>query len=138
MLVVKALHISLVVASVRWAVLPAANFRQSGHGAGRQSGRARSPAVDGRQTVQFMTPLGILAVLFGLWLWFGYSFSGGWLHAKTALVALLVAYHVHCAVLLNAFRAGRNTRSHVWFRFYNEMPVVVLFAVVFLAVLKPF
>jgi putative membrane protein len=41
-------------------------------------------------------------------------------------------------VLLNAFRAGRNTRSHVWFRFYNEMPVLVLFAVVFLAVLKPF
>ena len=87
---------------------------------------------------RFMTPLGILALVFGLWLWLGYGIGGGWMHAKLALVALLIAYHAHCGVLLGAFRAGREQRSHVWFRVYNEMPVLVLFAVVFLVVLKPF
>lgn len=87
---------------------------------------------------KFMTPLGILAVVLGLWLWFGYGFSGGWLHVKTTLVALLLAYHWHCGRVLADFRNGRNTRSHVWFRFYNELPVVVLLAVLFLVVLKPF
>ncbi|HNQ76820.1 MAG TPA: CopD family protein, partial [Pseudothauera hydrothermalis] len=87
---------------------------------------------------RFMTPLGILAVGLGLWLWFGYGFAGGWLHAKTLLVAGLVAYHLYCGKLLRDFAAGRNTRSHRWYRVFNEVPVVVLFAVVFLVVLKPF
>ena len=87
---------------------------------------------------RFMTPLGVLALVFGFWLWFGYDFSGGWLHVKTALVALLVIYHWHCGRLLKSFQSGNNAKSHVWFRFYNEMPVLVLFAVVFLVVLKPF
>lgn len=87
---------------------------------------------------RFMTPLGILAVLLGMWLWFGYGFVGGWLHAKTALVTLLIVYHLYCGRLLRTFAEGRNTRSHVWYRFFNEIPVLVLFAVVFLVVLKPF
>lgn len=88
---------------------------------------------------RFMTPLGILAVALGLWLgvqW--YDFQGGWLHAKTTLVLGLVAYHLYCGRLVRAFAAGRNTRSHVWFRVFNEIPVLVLFVVVFLVVLKPF
>ena len=87
---------------------------------------------------RFMTPLGILAVGLGLWLWFGYGFAGGWLHAKTLLVVFLIAYHLYCGRLMRAFAAGRNTRSHVWYRFFNEIPVLVLFVVVFLVVLKPF
>ena len=87
---------------------------------------------------RFMTPLGILAVGLGLWLWFGYGFAGGWLHAKTLLVVFLIAYHLYCGRLMRAFAEGRNTRSHVWYRYFNEIPVVVLFIVVFLVVLKPF
>ncbi|WP_297358291.1 CopD family protein [Thauera sp.] len=87
---------------------------------------------------RFMTPLGILAVGLGLWLWFGYGFAGGWLHVKTLLVVFLVAYHLYCGRLMRAFAAGRNTRSHVWYRYFNEIPVLVLFVVVFLVVLKPF
>ncbi len=84
------------------------------------------------------TPSGVLTLVFGLWLWVGwYQGAGGWLHAKLALVALLVAYHVWCGKLLLDFRAGRNTRSHVWLRWFNEFPVVVLVAVVLLAVFKP-
>lgn len=138
MLVVKALHIAMVVAwfaglfylpriFVNLAMVP-----------------ADSPAERDRlllmahKLYRFMTPLGVLAVLLGLGLWFGFGFGGGWLHAKTTLVAVLVAYHWHCGRLLKAFEAGTCRRSHVWFRFYNELPVLLLFAIVFLVVLKPF
>lgn len=84
-----------------------------------------------------MTPGGVLTVLFGLWLWFGWGFSGGWLHAKVALVAALVAYHVWCGRLMLDFRAGRNRRTHTWFRWFNELPTLVLVAAVFLVVFKP-
>ena len=137
MLIVKALHISLVVA---WFAglfyLPRIFVNLAMVPDDSPAERDRLLLMAGK-LFKFMTPLGILAVLLGLWLWFAYNFSGGWLHAKTFLVALLVVYHVHCGMTLKAFRLGRNTRSHVWFRFYNEMPVLVLFAVVFLAVLKP-
>ena len=85
-----------------------------------------------------MTPGGVLTILFGLWLWLAWGFTGGWLHAKVALTALLVAYHVWCGRLMLDFRAGRNRRSHVWFRWFNEAPTLVLFAVVILVVVKPF
>ena len=84
-----------------------------------------------------MTPGGVLTVLFGLWLWAGWGFAGWWLHAKVALVVLLIAYHVWCGKLMLEFRADRNRRSHVWFRWFNELPTLVLFATVFLVVLKP-
>lgn len=87
---------------------------------------------------RFMTPLGILAVGLGFWLWFGYGFAGGWLHAKTTLVLVLIGYHLYCGKLMRDFTAGRNTRSHVWFRVFNEVPVLVLVVVTFLVVLKPF
>jgi putative membrane protein len=84
-----------------------------------------------------MTPGALLTVAFGLWLWLGYGISGAWLHAKLALVVVLVAYHAWCGKLMLDFRAGRNARSHVWFRWFNEFPVVVLVASVILVVVKP-
>lgn len=87
---------------------------------------------------RFMTLLAVPALAFGLWLWLGYGFSGGWLHAKLVLVVLLVGYHHACGRLLRKFDQDRNTRSHVWFRWFNEIPVLVLLAVVILAVVKPF
>jgi putative membrane protein len=84
-----------------------------------------------------MTPSGALTLVFGTWLWLGWGFSGAWLQAKLALVAALIAYHLWCAKLMLDFRADRNARSHVWLRWFNEFPVLVLFAVVFLVVLKP-
>ncbi len=85
-----------------------------------------------------MTPGAVLTIVFGIWLWLGWGFSGGWLHAKLALVALLVAYHVWCGKLMIDFRNERNTKSHVWFRWFNELPTLILFGVVILVVLKPF
>jgi len=91
-----------------------------------------------RKLYRFMTPLGVLAVVLGLILWLGYGFRGGWLHAKVALTGLLVGYHWWCGRVVGRFGAGREQRSHVFFRWVNELPVLVLFAVVLLAVLKPF
>jgi putative membrane protein len=85
-----------------------------------------------------MTPSAVLAVFLGSWLWLGYGISGGWLHAKLALVFLLLVYHVYCGKFLIEFKHDRNTRSHVYYRWFNEIPVVILFAVVILVVVKPF
>ncbi len=87
---------------------------------------------------RFVTPLGVLAVGLGLWLWFGYGFTGSWLHVKTILVIGLVIYHVWCGVLLAEFSSGVSTKTHIWFRFFNEVPVLVLIAICILVVVKPF
>ena len=84
-----------------------------------------------------MTPSAVLTVLFGLWLWLGYGISGGWLHAKLVLVAMLIAYHFYCGKLLAEFKYDRNRHGHVYYRWFNEIPVMILFAVVILVVVKP-
>lgn len=84
-----------------------------------------------------MTPGAVLTIAFGLWLWLGYGIDGAWLHWKLALVALLVVYHLYCGKLLLDFKHDRNRHGHVFYRWLNELPVVILFAAVFLAVLKP-
>jgi len=91
-----------------------------------------------RKLYRFMTLLAVPALVFGLWLWLGYGISGGWLHAKLVLVVLLIGYHHACGSLLKKFEHKRNSRSHVWFRWFNEVPVLVLFATLILVVLKPF
>jgi protoporphyrinogen IX oxidase len=86
-----------------------------------------------------MTPGALLTIAFGVWLWLQwFKPATGWLHVKLALVALLAGYHLWCWRLLRAFAEERNTKSHVWLRWFNEVPVVILFATVFLVVLKPF
>ena len=87
---------------------------------------------------RFMTPLAILALVFGLILWLHYGISGGWLHAKLLLVLGLIAYHLFCGKLMRDFKADKNTRSHVWYRWFNEVPVLALVAVVILVEVKPF
>lgn len=84
-----------------------------------------------------MTPGAVLTVVFGSWLWLGYGIDGTWLRWKLAFVALLIAYHVYCGKLLFDFKHNRNRHGHMFYRWLNELPVVVLFAVVVLAVVKP-
>ncbi len=89
---------------------------------------------------RFMTILMIPALALGLLLWLGYGVGQGsvWMHAKLLLVLLLIGYHHMCKSLLKKFQRGENVRSHVWYRWFNEMPVLGMFAVVILVVVKPF
>ncbi|HTO44293.1 MAG TPA: protoporphyrinogen oxidase HemJ [Burkholderiales bacterium] len=85
-----------------------------------------------------MTPAGALTIGFGLSLWLGYGPWGGWLYVKLALVLLLVAYHLYCGKLMRDFAHDRNRHGHIWYRWFNELPVLILLGAVLLAVLKPF
>jgi protoporphyrinogen IX oxidase len=85
-----------------------------------------------------MAPGAILTIVFGLWLWLGYGITGGWMHAKLFLVLILVIYHLYCGKLLKDFKHDRNRNSHVFYRWFNEFPVLLLFAVIILVVVKPF
>jgi len=85
-----------------------------------------------------MTPAMILTVASGLWLWLGEGISGGWLHAKVALVALLVIYHFWLRALMADFARDANRHGHVFYRWVNELPTVLLVAIVVLVVVKPF
>jgi putative membrane protein len=95
-----------------------------------------------RKLYRFMSMLALPALVFGLWLWLGYGIGkgpgNGWLHAKLLLVVLLIGYHHACGSLLKKFEQRRNTRSHVWYRWFNEVPVLMLAAIVVLVVVKPF
>ena len=89
---------------------------------------------------RFMTILMIPALALGLILWLYYGIGKGslWMHLKVALVFVLIGYHHVCKRILRQFERGENTRSHVWYRWFNEMPVLGMFAVVILVVVKPF
>ena len=102
------------------------------------AGNARFKIMERKLFWGIATPGGVLTIVFGLWLWLGwFRDAGPWLHAKLGLVLVLVAYHAWCGKLMLDFRRERNTRSHVWFRWFNEFPVLVLIAIVFLVVFKP-
>ena len=95
-----------------------------------------------RKLLRFTTLLATPALVLGIWLWMGYGIGRGggqgWMHAKLLVVALVIGYHHSCSVLLRKFEAGAMQRSHVWFRWYNEVPVLLLMAAVILVVVKPF
>jgi len=87
---------------------------------------------------RFVTPIAWLALGFGIWLWLGYGITGKWMYAKLLLVLVLIAYHYYCGKLVKQFAADQNTRGHIFYRWFNEIPVLVLMAVVILVTVKPF
>ena len=84
-----------------------------------------------------MTPGAVLTLGFGAWLWIGYGFSGRWLTLKLWLVVAVLAYHIWCYLKLNDFLKDRNRHGHVYYRWMNEVPVLLLAGAVILAVVKP-
>ncbi|MEI7495932.1 MAG: CopD family protein [Betaproteobacteria bacterium] len=95
-----------------------------------------------RKLMRFTTLLMIPALVLGLVLWLVYGIGqgegNGWMHAKLALVVLAIGYHHMCGAMLRKFEAHANQRSHLWFRWFNEVPVVLLTLTVILVVVKPF
>ncbi len=140
MLTVKALHIIFVIA---WYAglfyLPRLFVYHAQCAADDRAGIERFKVMERKLYRGIMTPSAVLALAFGLWLWLGYGISGGWLHAKLALVVVLVVFHLYLGRLVRAFAEDRNRHGHVFYRWLNEIPALpILVAVVFLAVLKPF
>ena len=108
---------------------------------GSEAERARLLLM-ARKLLRFTTFLAVPALVFGVWLWMGYGIGrgpgNGWMHAKLALVLVVIGYHHGCAVILRKLAAGTDRRSHRWYRWFNEVPVLLLLAIVVLVVVKPF
>ena len=89
-----------------------------------------------------MTPGALLTILFGLWMLFSYAWTANkhmkWLHLKLTIVILVLAYHVWCYFLMRDFKYDRNKHSHKWYRAFNEVPILFLFAIVILVIVRPF
>jgi putative membrane protein len=137
MLLVKSLHIVFMVtwfAGIFYLPRLFVYHAQAGDGVSIE----RFKVMERKLFWGIATPGALLTIVFGLWLWRGwFQDAGGWLHAKLALVAVLAAYHVWCARLMLDFKHERNVRSHVWYRWFNEIPTVLLLAIVLLVVFKP-
>ena len=93
-----------------------------------------------RKLMRFTTLLAVPALALGLWLYLGYGIGRGsiWMHAKLVVVVLAIGYHHACSRILAKFIDNRNTRSHVWMRWFNEVPVLLLTVAVILVIVKPF
>lgn len=95
-----------------------------------------------KRLLYFVTPFALLTIFFGILLitQYGYDWfaQAKWLHIKTTLVAILVIYHGYCFKLLKDFQQDKNSRSGRFYRLFNEIPVLILFAVVILVYVKPF
>ena len=93
-----------------------------------------------RKLMRFTHILAVPALGLGLWLWLGYGIGAGngWMHAKLVIVLLTLGYHHWCARLLKRITTGADQRSHVWYRWFNETPVLMMIGAVLLVVLKPF
>ena len=95
-----------------------------------------------RKLYRFITPWMILTLVFGLWMLYDYAWAAWghmlWLHIKLVLMVGLVGYHHWCGRIVKTFARDGNTKSHVWYRWFNEIPVVFLLASIYLASIKPF
>lgn len=104
--------------------------------------RERFKIMERKLYFGIMTPGAVLTVVLGVWMLIDYAWEvhsrSGWLHAKLFLVALLIAYHAYCGKLVRDFKQDRNRHGHVFYRWLNEMPVLVLIAIVILVVVRPF
>lgn len=105
-----------------------------------ETSKARFCTMERKLYRGIMLPSMLATVILGLWLlhlnpaWLGM----GWMHLKLLLVAILIAYHFACGVQLKRFARGENTRNHVFYRWFNEVPVLFLIVIVILVVTKPF
>lgn len=107
-----------------------------------REGMERFKIMERKLFFGIMTPGGVLTLVFGSWTLYlnGWSIYADtlWMHVKLACVLSLIIYHIYCGKLLRDFKYDRNTRSHAWYRWFNEIPVIFLTAIVILAVVKPF
>lgn len=103
-----------------------------------QAGKERFKIMERKLYHGIMTPSMMMTLVFGFYLTWKIGFTGVWLPLKIALVGLLVAYHFYCGKLLKAFARDENKHGHVFYRWFNEFPAILLVVIVILVVVKPF
>jgi protoporphyrinogen IX oxidase len=134
---VKALHLLAVISWMAGVFYLPRIFVH--HVEGQRAGEdVRRLAVMARKLYHFTSMMAVFALASGLWLWLGFGFAGGWLHAKLGMVVLLIAYHISMRVLLKRLLRGEALPSSTTLRWYNELPLVILIAILYLVVVKPF
>jgi len=105
-------------------------------------GRERFKIMERKLFYGIMTPSAILTVVLGLWMLVDYAWRAyanmGWLHVKLTLVVVLIAYHIYCGKLLVDFKHDRNKHSHVYYRWLNELPVLLLITITIMVAVRPF
>lgn len=137
MLWIKALHIVFMVAWFAGLFYLPRLFVYHALAQDRD-GRERFKIMERKLYRGIMTPSALLTVALGLWLWLGwFRDAGAWIHLKLALVALLIGYHLWCGKLVRDFRLDRNRHGHTWYRWFNELPALILLGIVVLVVVKP-
>ncbi len=95
-------------------------------------------AIMARKLYGFMTIMMVIALITGIWLWLAYGFSGGWLHVKLLFVALMVVYHFWCRLRVKEMQQGHLDHSGVFYRWMNELPLILLSIILVMVVVKPF
>jgi len=101
------------------------------------AGRERFKVMERKLFYGIMTPGAVITIALGLWLWLGYGIGGTWMHLKLGLVIILIVYHLYCGKLLLDFKHDRSRHGHVFYRWLNELPLLLLIAIVVLVGVKP-
>lgn len=137
MLYAKALHLLAIIAWMAGIFYLPRIFVHyvEGKAAGEDVRRLK---VMARRLYHFTSVVAVFALSSGLWLWLGFGFSGGWIHAKVGVVVLLVAYHISMRVFMKRMQCDATLPGATTLRWYNELPLVLLLAILWLVVLKPF
>jgi putative membrane protein len=137
MLYVKTAHVLMVMSWVAGLFYLPRIFVH--YAEGRRAGEdVRRLTVMARKLYHFMSAMAVLSLATGAWLWLWYGITGGWLHAKLAMVALLVAYHIAARVLMKRMQAGDALPGPTALRWFNELPLVALIPLLYFVIAKPF
>ena len=141
-LLTKTAHLVFVIAwmaTVFYLPRILVNIAEAGDGQGLEANAVRARlTLMGRRLYGFGHTMFGIAVVLGTVLWLHFGIGGGWMHAKLALVAALLAYYIVAGRWLKGVDAGRPLPSSTALRWFNEVPVLVLFAIVYLVLAKPF
>jgi putative membrane protein len=137
LLYVKAIHILFIISWMAGIFYLPRIFVHyvEGKAAGEDIRRLKIMA---RRLYHFTSVMAVFALASGLWLWLGFGFAGGWIHAKLAMVMLLIAYHISARVYMKRMQRDAPLPGATALRWYNELPLLILVAILWLVVVKPF
>lgn len=137
LLYVKAIHILFIISWMAGIFYLPRIFVHyvEGRAAGEDTRRLK---VMARRLYHFTSVMAVLALASGIWLWLGFGFAGGWIHAKLAMVLLLIGYHISTRIYMKRMQRDAPLPGATALRWYNELPLLILVVILWLVVVKPF